>query len=512
MDTERRTGRTAESGMSRKEFLSAGAGASIGAALSGLVARNVAAAPGERNRAGRDSGGYGELSPRQAENDPGTYLALPEGFKYTVFGVTGTMMSDGNPTPPSHDGMAAFPESSVSGGIRLIRNHEVRAEASPDAAIGENAYDPLAGGGTTTLVVDPETRLLKQDFVSLSGTHTNCAGGPTPRNTWLTCEETTVGRDEGFEEDHGYIFEIAASAEGPVKPVALKEMGRFVHEATATDPATGIVYETEDDGASGFYRFLPNDAEDLSAGGRLQMLAIKGRENYDTRTGQRVGKPLPVEWVDIDDPDPNDSEAQSLENESRGFASGVDSPEHTGRGASEQARARARERARQRGKDAGSGGSETNSSLFVYEQGQRKGAATFARLEGCWYGDGSVFLNSTSGGDEGLGQVWQYRPRGSSGGQLILLFESESPDQLDAPDNLCVSPRGGLAICEDGDAEQYVCGLTQQGKIFDFALNLENNAEFAGATFSPDGETLFVNVQTPGRTFAIWGPWEEGAL
>lgn len=491
--------------MSRKEFLTAGAGAGVGAALSGLIARNAAAAPGDRNRADRDSGGYGGLSPRKAENDPGTYLALPEGFKYTVFGATGSMMADGNPTPPAHDGMAAFPASS-EGGIRLIRNHEVRAGASPGAAIGENSYDPLAGGGTTTLVVDPETRMLERDFVSLSGTHTNCAGGPTPRETWLTCEETTVGRDEGFEEDHGYIFEVAASADGPVKPVALREMGRFVHEATATDPGTGIVYETEDDGASGFYRFLPDDAGDLSAGGRLQMLAVKGRTNYDTRTGQRVGKPLPVEWVDIDHPDPDGSETDAA---TRGFASGTRSPEHAGRGVSEQARARARERARERGRDSG----ETDSvSLSVYEQGQRRGAATFARLEGCWYGDGSVFLNSTSGGDEGLGQVWQYRLRGSSGGQLVLLFESESPDQLDAPDNLCVSPRGGLAICEDGDAEQYVRGLTRQGKIFDFALNLENDFEFAGATFSPDGETLFVNVQTPGRTFAIWGPWEEGAL
>jgi secreted PhoX family phosphatase len=191
------------------------------------------------------------------------------------------------------------------------------------------------------------------------------------------------------------------------------------------------------------------------------MLAIKGRPNYDTRTGQRVGKPLPVEWVDIETPDPESAE---------------------------------------------------QNSLAVYQQGQAKGGATFDRLEGCWYGDGSIFMNATSGGDAELGQVWQYTPRGNSGGQLVLLFESESPEMLDAPDNITVSPRGGLVICEDGDAEQYVRGLTQQGKIFDFALNLENSNEFAGATFSPDGETLFVNIQTPGKTFAIWGPWEDGAL
>jgi secreted PhoX family phosphatase len=457
VDTEKQTG-AAGRGISRKDFLVAGAGAGIGTALSGLVARNAGARPGDRNRADKDSGGYGELSPKQAENDPGTYLALPEGFKYTMIGATGTLMSDGNPTPPAHDGMASF---DAPDGVRLVRNHEVRAGAATGSAIGGDAYDPLAGGGTTTLVVDPESRLLQRDFVSLSGTHVNCAGGPTPSGSWLTCEETTAGETDGYSKDHGYIFEVPSSNDGLAEPEPYKAMGRFVHEAVAIDPETGIAYETEDRGSAGFYRFLPNDPQDFGAGGKLQMLAIKGRPNYDTRTGQRVDKPLPVEWVDIENPDPETAE---------------------------------------------------QNSLAVYEQGQAEGGATFARLEGCWYGDGSVFLNSTSGGDAGLGQVWQYRPRGSSGGQLILLFESESADQLDAPDNITVSPRGGLAICEDGDGEQFVRGLTQQGRIFDFALNVENNFEFAGANFSPDGETLFVNVQTPGRTFAIWGPWEDGAL
>jgi secreted PhoX family phosphatase len=330
-------------------------------------------------------------------------------------------------------------------GVRLVRNHEVRAGAATGSAIGGDAYDPLAGGGTTTLVVDPDSRLLQRDFVSLSGTHVNCAGGPTPSGSWLTCEETTEGETDGYSKDHGYIFEVPSSNDGIAEPEPYKAMGRFVHEAVAIDPDIGIAYETEDRNTAGFYRFLPNDPQDFGAGGKLQMLAIKGRPNYDTRAGQRAGKPLPVEWVDIDDPDPESAE---------------------------------------------------QNSLAVYEQGQAEGGATFDRLEGCWYGDGSVFMSATSGGDAGLGQVWQYTPRGNSGGQLILLFESESPEMLDAPDNITVSPRG----------------LTQQGRIFDFALNLENDREFAGANFSPDGETLFVNVQTPGRTFAIWGPWEDGAL
>lgn len=118
------------------------------------------------------------------------------------------------------------------------------------------------------------------------------------------------------------------------------------------------------------------------------------------------------------------------------------------------------------------------------------------------------------------GQVWQYRPRGNSGGQLILVYESPGEAELDNPDNITVSPRGGLVLCEDGANESFLHGLTQRGQVFDFALNLINQREWAGATFSPDGRTLFVNIQgttsTPtgdlGRTFAIWGPWENGVL
>ena len=86
---------------------------------------------------------------------------------------------------------------------------------------------------------------------------------------------------------------------------------------------------------------------------------------------------------------------------------------------------------------------------------------------------------------------------------------------LKAPDNLCVSPRGGLVICEDGRGAQHLRGLADGGQIFDLAVNVVpgfENMEFAGTTFSPDGQTLFVNIQAPGLTFAIWGPWEAGAL
>jgi secreted PhoX family phosphatase len=443
--------------------------------LQALFARDLLAASSRSSLiAAEGEGAYGPLNPARSKNTDEALLALPEGFYYTVIGKAGAVMTGGNPTPRGHDGMAAF---AGKGHIRLVRNHEINnLVGTQPVAFGNkaHAYDGKAAGGTTTLLVDPKTREIIKDFVSLSGTLQNCAGGPTPWNSWISCEETVLGKTKvtdsqgrsfgAFDENHGYCFEVPALGDTQVKPTPLKQMGRFVHEAIAVDPATGIVYETEDQGTAGFYRFIPNKKGKLAEGGRLQMLAVKNQPKYDTRKGQKVGAQLPASWVDIDDPDP--SEADST-------------------------------------------------ALAVYNQGMAKGAATFTRLEGCWYGHNRIFFNSTSGGDMRLGQVWEYLPVDKSSGYLTLLFESPRADVLEMPDNLCVSPRGGLALCEDGKNEQFIRGLTRKGQVFEFARNIVpgyERMEFAGATFSPDGETLFVNIQTPGLTFAIWGPWKRGAL
>jgi secreted PhoX family phosphatase len=89
---------------------------------------------------------------------------------------------------------------------------------------------------------------------------------------------------------------------------------------------------------------------------------------------------------------------------------------------------------------------------------------------------------------------------------------------LDFPDNITSSRRGTLVVCEDNDDDNYLRGLSRGGQLSDIALNRVASAngreryddEFAGSSFSHDGQTLFVNIQaSAGMTFAIWGPWHR---
>jgi secreted PhoX family phosphatase len=432
----------------------------------------------------------------------GSELALPAGFSYHTFGSFGSAMSDGFITPPIHDGMSCFDVG--DGKWRLIRNHELGEgnDIVAGTVIGDpaTAWDPKAPGGTVTLELDATGAEYLGSWISLNGTDTNCSGVRTPWNTWLSCEETVAGVKSGRKKPHGYVFEVDPTNDTAVYTRPYRAMGRLLHEAGAVDPATGVIYLTEDEGPDGFYRYLPQSYTESERpnlrGGTLQMLRVVGQDKYNTIVGQTVGAPITCAWVTIDDPDPANAE---------------------------------------------------DDASAVFKQGRAKGAAKFLGGEGCTYRDGSVVFGSSDGGDAGLGQVWQYTPTTNIGqpnekGELVLLFESTSRSELDGPDNMCTSPGGGIVICEDGNLKSNrVMGLKPNGELVTIAENLLGVqrhyieasgklydptvpddgpsagdgigfSEFAGACFSPDGNWLFVNIQVPGITCAITGDWASLGL
>lgn len=418
--------------------------------------------------------GFGPL-----QGGPGAVLHLPAGFRATIFSRTGETMDDGLLVPGKHDGMAAFP--GPDGRVLLVRNHEIESawvEVSPYGPRREHfakvdparIYDGGRGvmpclGGTTTLVFNPATQQLERHFLSLTGTQRNCAGGPTPWGTWVTCEEVNAEREPHEEQWHGYNFEVRPSATPQLTaPVPLKAMGRFRHEAIAVDPRSGAVYQTEDLGDGLLYRFLPTTPGNLAAGGRLQALAILGTAQADTRNWPGTpafprGQPLAVEWLDLAE---------------------VDSPVQD-----------------------------------LRYRGRAAGAAIFARGEGAWWGDGEGYFAMTNGGRNLFGQIFRYRPSPHEGttrekeepGTLELFAEPNDTALLSNCDNLTVAPWGDLILCEDTKGPCRLIGITPAGECYVLAANPAPDHELAGVCFSPDGSTLFVNVQNPGFTVALTGPW-----
>lgn len=413
--------------------------------------------------------------------DPRGILDLPEGFVYSIVSRVGDRMSDGLLVPGKPDGMAAFP--GPDGLTIVVRNHEceTRHDGGHVSGFG-TAYERLdridrsrlfdrghdatpSHGGTSTLVWDTREHKLIRQFLSLGGTARNCAGGRTPWGSWLTCEESVQMPDDKHAEPHGWVFEVPATAE-PVlhKAEPIKAMGRFNHEAVAVDPGTGIVYLTEDRGDGCVYRHIPNRPGRLSEGGRLQALAIIDRPGFDTRNYETAAvvrdETLAVRWFDVED---------------------IEAP---------------------------------NDDLRV--RSHKAGAAIFARGEGIDWSDRGMYIVCTDGGRARRGQVWRYVPSPHEGtpresespGTLALFIEPDDKSLLDMPDNCVVAPWGDLVLCEDGSSpDSFVLGVTPEGQIYKIARSAIDASEFAGCTFSPDGSTLFVNLQHHGLTVAIHGPW-----
>lgn len=472
--------------LNRREFAKQSTAAGAGLVLTGTVAA-LATAPEalataddrddraeEQAEAGnRHRLGYGPLV-----EDSAGMLALPAGFTYRVITHSGvTKLESGEFTPQKHDGTATF--AGPRGTTLLVNNHELKGKRSgwthPVPLTEGLVYDPAAAGGCTVVEVHRDGTVA--EWVGIAGTSTNCAGGRTSWGTWLTCEENSDRAGEnGMTKDHGYVFEVdPRDRRANRDPKPIKAFGRYDHEAVVIDPKRGHAYLTEDaDEPNGlFFRWVPPKGFEHGRG-KLRTLADDagilqaprcidsgGRFVDDLSRATRIGTVYGVDWLDVPDRDGREVEVR------RQF------------GPDEVTRAR--------------------------------------KLEGMWWADGGAYIVSSYARDESPGpshdgQVWFYDPKRRTLTLQVLLGVNPDPDKdgaYDGPDNITVSPYGGLVIAEDGEGVQHLFGATERGRTYPIARNDLNDSEFTGVVFSCDGDTLFANIQDPGIMVAITGPWRR---
>ena len=223
--------------MDRRSFLRSAIAAGGGAAMlpTAAMVRPAGAQPVDAQPAA--AGPYGSLDGRLPDANG---LILPEGFTSRIIGVAGDRVAgtdyEWHIFP---DGSATFDDG--DGGWWYVCNSEV--------------FTPEFLGGVSAVHFGPDGEILTASRV-LANTTANCAGGPTPWGTWLSCEER-------FDEK-GQVWEVDPT--GVKEAVALPALGQWAHEAVAVDPDTETLYLTQDHPAGLFYRFTPDAYPDLTAG------------------------------------------------------------------------------------------------------------------------------------------------------------------------------------------------------------------------------------------------------
>lgn len=390
-------------------------------------------------------GAHGDSSGDDLRRDPAGIIDLPEGFTYRVLQRTGETMGDGYRVPERPDGMGCF--AGPDSTLILMRNHEgLETDSAITAYFPGQSAPPEAYDAKGTGGV---TRVVL-DAATLKLRHSNLVLA----GTYWNCAGGHspwgwLSCEETMSDNHGYVFLCRTDSDRVRAAERIAAYGRFRHEAATVDPKTQIAYLTEDRPDSCFYRFLPRDQAQPFVGA-LQALRIVDRNRFDTAE-LRPGKRLPIDWVTIDQPVSREDN--------------------------------------------------------VSAQGMAKGAACVRRGEGLWQTGNEVYFSATAGGMLGRGQVLKLTLGAKP--TLETIAETTDPEVLDMPDNLCVSPHGVLYIAEDGSPANYLRRVSPQGRVVAFARNALNASEFAGLCFSPDGNTLFANIQGDGTTLAIRGPFDR---
>jgi uncharacterized protein len=491
--------------ISRRQVLTGGS-AGVGLAVAGVLPSLTESALA-RDSHGPSSGGI-PFPPLQ--DDPNGILALPAGFSYSIVtreGVTDLSFGQGK-TPAFHDGTGVVAAS--HGKLTIIQNHELTPHMATFGVphVPGTVYDAGAANasGCTVITTDGNGRRTAE-WVGISGTVRNCAGGVTPWGTWLTCEETFIkagagwsanGQTGTYEQNHGYAFEVFQGGSNHQLPKPIKAFGHFEHEALAVEPNLKHVYLSEDaSGPTGlFYRWTAPHGVRLGPGlanllsdtaGKLEAMQIRlddGSIVPDVAyiTSAQLGRPFKVTWIEVPERDAVTTPIRSQ------FADGTVT----------------------RGKNFegvwsnGKGAYIVNSFAF---------AASDLPADATRH-DGMVWFYDYAAETITLVTYFPHNPVAETEGT----FGKYADMTFDGPDNVTVTPWGTLVLAEDGVRASHVLSAVPGGPTYAIARNQLSNgtsngaptySEFTGPTFAPDGRILFVNIQVPGITLAIAGPWQK---
>ena len=417
---------------SRRRFLRQGMHGCLALSSGSLLSGCLSDSDGGGRQPESNIANVGPLSVTPDENG----LLLPEGFTSRIVARTNEF-----PVPASTYAWHGLPD----GGATF---------ATPEGGwiYACNSEEPNGTGGVGALEFSADGELVDA-FSLLTGTTRNCAGGLTPWGTWLSCEEFSDGA----------VWETYPLERGARPAVRRDALGIYSHEAAAVDPATGIVYLTEDRTDGCFYRFVPDVIGELDAGtlqaARVDMVDIANRALEGV-----------IDWVDVPDP--------------------------------------------------------SGATLSTRVQAQQAGASIFVRGEGAWWHNGTAYF-STTGFNLGDGRVWAFTPGTDGNGPLTQIYNRTSlyPDDmtLNGIDNITVSIGGDVLVAEDSDNNQ-IQVLTADGVLLPL-LELTGHTvfgqpgEITGPAFDPSGTRLYFNSQRGtqadfdgqgrliGYTFEVTGPF-----